>query len=384
MSANLHDLMEAAAASPSRPVDAGRVWRRGRRRLWARRAASTVVVASLLAGGWATVADGLFSARDLRPARFGEVTRLPVHSGALAPTQDALWVNATWEVYRLDVSSGRPDVIVTPVPMRGDLGIAVGGGAVWTFGWTGSPNDTATARGRVYRIHLDLLDAPSLDRFTTFRDVGTRIALRGDHAPYDGAYGFGSLWLADAANDYLIRIGDGDDPAARVRVPVGGTPEAVTVYDGSVWVLRDHRRGSELPGPSLVEVDPRTNRVVGEPVPVGDCTNHVAGGEGALWTTDACTGRILRIDRATHAIEASADLGHGALAVAVGHGAAWVVVEDGSGVRARVVRVDAKTMETATVVDGVDAGGVRQTIAVAHGALWVSGPSDLVRVELDP
>ncbi|MBA3745896.1 MAG: PQQ-binding-like beta-propeller repeat protein, partial [Solirubrobacterales bacterium] len=114
----------------------------------------------------------------------------------------------------------------------------------------------------------------------------------------------GVLVAATAAAIVIVLLaGSGDDrsrddarvrPAAvtvRTAVKVAGSPVAIAVGAGSVWVI------NATPG-TLAAIDPRTRRLKGRPVAVRGGPFAVAVGEGAVWV--ACgDGTIQAFDART-------------------------------------------------------------------------------------
>ncbi|MDP9341547.1 MAG: hypothetical protein M3Q23_05445 [Actinomycetota bacterium] len=97
------------------------------------------------------------------------------------------------------------------------------------------------------------------------------------------------VWVADGLHDTLRRI----EPTGEVGPPatVQGGLDGVTDESGSLWVLQ------KFSG-QVVQVDPRTRRVVGNPIRVGSDPTSISGGLGAVWVTDM-SGDLWRIDPTT-------------------------------------------------------------------------------------
>jgi DNA-binding beta-propeller fold protein YncE len=171
-------------------------------------------------------------------------------------------------------------------------------------------------------------------------------------APYNVAYGFGSLWVA--VEGALVRL----DPATGViqaRVAVGGRPWGIAIGESVVWV------GNQF-GP-IAAVDPATNiltrQIALDGTPVG-----VAVGGGALWAASNNDDRVWRLDPTTGAILGVAHVGDSHEFVGYSEGRVWVASEDGT-----IAQIDAATgAVTKTIAVGNDA----DYLGFSPGSVWVS------------
>jgi DNA-binding beta-propeller fold protein YncE len=142
---------------------------------------------------------------------------------------------------------------------------------------------------------------------------------------------------------------------------------AVATGEGSVWALT---RG---PHPAVWRIDPRSNRVVGEPTRLPVDPWNIAVGAGSVWVTpNGADGRLLRIDPRTGRISAriSAHPIYFGSVIAFGAGFVWTGndderYQDGS----TVSKVDPRTNR---LVGKPLVLGSPQSIAFGHGALWVA------------
>ena len=135
-----------------------------------------------------------------------------------------------------------------------------------------------------------------------------------------------------------------------------GTPVAIAVGDGSIWVTTTNGRTG-----ALLRIDPRTRAVRTLVLPGLDATpTWVAVGAGAVWLTDAPrtspTGseatsavphsRLFRVDPETLRITGRRQIGcftQGMCALAIGPDSVWIVADPGAG-PFRVLRVDPWTL----------------------------------------
>ncbi len=187
--------------------------------------------------------------------------------------------------------------------------------------------------------------------------------------------GAGSVWVADAGRGTLLRI----DPRTRRRVgepvPVGPSPFAVAVGEGAVWV-------ASLSG-AVQGFDPRTAERVGRPATVQDA-NGLAVGLGGVWVTSRVAGTLTRIDPRTGAVGRPVRVGAGAADVVVGDdGAVWVA-NAGAGSVSRYEPGAARAEAPIPV------GGQVLALAAGPGVLWVARARgefaqqvEVVRLDLD-
>jgi hypothetical protein len=97
------------------------------------------------------------------------------------------------------------------------------------------------------------------------------------------------VWVADSLHDTLRQI----LPAGTLgpKATVQGGLDGVVDQSGSLWVLQAFSG-------QVVQVDPRTRRVVGNPIRVGNDPTGISAGLGAVWVTDR-GGDLWRIDPTT-------------------------------------------------------------------------------------
>ena len=103
--------------------------------------------------------------------------------------------------------------------------------------------------------------------------------------------------------------------------------------------------------------------------------HRVAAGEGALWVPAGDT--VLRVDRATRAVETIHVSCPGAREAEVAYGSLWVACKEAG----NVLRIDASTRQiVATIATGEGA----HDIAVGAGAVWVSNYLENTISRIDP
>ncbi|MGI8727826.1 MAG: Vgb family protein [Solirubrobacterales bacterium] len=172
--------------------------------------------------------------------------------------------------------------------------------------------------------------------------------------------------------------GDGDDSAPsptqlapRVERPieVGGTPTAIGVGEGAVWV-------ADNTGGAVREIDPATRKVVGKPIQVGNGPSAIAVGEGGVWVASG-DDRVYRIDPAERTAErAEIDVGD-PRGIAVGEGSVWVT----SSIDETVTRLDPTSLQA--VGEPIPVGGRPGDVVVGDGRVWVVGNEDGTVTEIE-
>ena len=76
---------------------------------------------------------------------------------------------------------------------------------------------------------------------------------------------------------------------------IGGTPLGIAASDSAVWVTTQGTSGSEL-----VTIDPTTNQVSGQPIPLPDSATDLAYLQGTLWVDISNNGgSVVSVDPAT-------------------------------------------------------------------------------------
>ena len=154
-----------------------------------------------------------------------------------------------------------------------------------------------------------------------------------------------------------------------MRIPVGGSPEALAFGAGSLWVADgDARR--------VLQVDPGANRVVHE-IPVGNFPRALAVAYGALWVAAGQEGVVDRIDlvrgRRTHRIR----LGSDPTALAAGAGAVWAASEEAG----TVTPIDPRAN---VPLPAINVGNGPSALTVGEGAVWVVNRADGTVSRIDP
>jgi streptogramin lyase len=204
------------------------------------------------------------------------------------------------------------------------------------------------------------------------------------------AFGHGSVWATSAGYGTVSRI----DPqisrvVAKIKIGRGVGGIAADESSGAVWIASTYlpktRGADDNPNYSednnLTRVDPATNRVV-EEIPIeahsryGGGAINVAVGEGAVWVLSE-NGKLLKVDPATNEVAGRvsvvADPGAEPSHLVVYGGWVWAMAE---GREYRLVRVDPRTMHIVASED-IEAGGA---LAAGGGYVWFSSKEGLARV----
>jgi streptogramin lyase len=276
--------------------------RAGRRRLGAVTVRPAPPLASLLPGAQASRLCG------------GTGVPYPQYALSRDPATGALWAScrAQARLHRISAETGETRAILrlagTP------YSIAAGLGAVWS-----------AERG------------PSLTRIDPRTGRPTTV-----FSGHEFAYiwtAAGSVWAAENVDRFLVRY----DPSARraVPIPTGDGTSALVEDAGRIWIV-NHRDGT------LQRVDPATNTAVALGRLPGDAPERMAYAEGSLWVTGRGTD-LLRVDPNTGAVQASIEIGAGAIDVQAAAHSIWVAAptaeEDARGnpVLDRLLRIDPAT-----------------------------------------
>jgi hypothetical protein len=287
---------------------------------------------------WVSVRAEDYSSAELvriDPATNQVVARVPVGEriGHLTTGAGAVWgvsvrgpdPGSQRFLVRIDPVTNR---VVATVPDVGAPGPEVGGGAVWA---TASREDPATGEvvGTVVRIDPGTNEVVAAIPLPTGKGIS---ALR---------FGAGALWVlveGEAGTEDLLRI----DPRTNevvAHIRAGAVYGQLAVGADALWVSRG--------GTDAVQIDPLTDEVVGDPIPLGRFY-PIATDQGGVWFVtfdeDVDTLRICRLDAGTSAVDVCvgglslAWLVPPSAALDPGSGAIWVAND-----RRSVTRIDLRS-----------------------------------------
>jgi sugar lactone lactonase YvrE len=267
----------------------------------------------------------------------------PQYALSRDPGTGALWASCRQQarLHRISPASGETRAILrlTSTPYA----IAAGLGAVWS-----------AERG------------PIVNRI----DLRTG---RGATAVSGGGFSYiwtaaGSVWAADDEASALMRY----DPSGRrvvATIPTGSGTSALAEDAGRIWIV-NHRDGT------LQRIDPATNTSTALGRLPGEAPERMTYAEGSLWVTGRGTD-LLCADPATGAIQATIDVGAGAIDVAAAAHSIWVAVptdeadRQGNPFLDRLLRVDPATkavVETLRPTARIVVNGLAST----GNALWIA------------
>jgi sugar lactone lactonase YvrE len=267
----------------------------------------------------------------------------PQYALSRDPASGALWAScrAQARLHRISPASGETRAILrlTSTPYS----IAAGFGSVWS-----------AERGPVvYRIDI--------------RNGRAASAVSGGGFSYLWTAA-GSVWAADDEASALLRY----DPVGRrvvATIPTGNGTSALAEDAGRLWIV-NHRDGT------LQRIDAATNTATALGRLPGDAPERMVHAEGSLWVTGRGTD-LLRVDPATGAVQATIDVGAGAIDVAAAAHSIWVAVPTeeadrlGNPFLDRLLRVDPATtavVETLRPTARVVVNGLAST----GDALWIA------------
>ena len=217
--------------------------------------------------------------------------------------------------------------------------VAFGAGSIWV---------TNAAEPHVLHIDMETGEAAS-----------SPIPL--DFEPREIAYGEGAAWVCSADRSRLVRI---DPHINEVVAEIDLSPLRIPAYnfvtiaagEGAVWIMDQM---------NVIQIDPETNQIVGEPLPAGEEIIVTALGHGTLWTGSHDDGIITRVDAKTHRIVATIEMGFSVHGLAVSENSAWVLDEHGFG----VVRIDPQSNQAQERIP-IDLIG--SNLAAGAGSVWVA------------
>jgi len=221
------------------------------------------------------------------------------------------------------------------------------------------PFSVATGEGYVWALTRE--PAPAVWRIdpSSNRVVGEPTRLPVD--PWHIAVGVGSVWVTpNGADGRLLRI---NPRTGQISARISAHPiyfgSVLAVGAGFVWTGNDDERYQG--GATVSKVDPRTNRVVGNPLVLGS-PQSIAFGQGTLWVADHA-GWLVKIDPATFTVVTRQRLDFGAHGVVVTGDAVYVADAHGG----RLLEADPKTAVIRRIV-ALTPGPIYP--AVGAGSIW--------------
>lgn len=277
--------------------------------------------------------------------RICDGARNPLPQYALSQDAGRLWVGCRerGRILRLHAGSGRTDASIRAAPVAA-YSLAAGAGAVWTANRSSVVWRTDPATGRTAPAFSVASESPYL------------------------WVAAGSVWAVDEGPRELVRF----DPGSRrvvARVGVGDGASALVEHDGLIWVVT-HRDGG------LYRIDPATNDATALGRLPGDAPERMAHFDGSLWVTGRGTD-VLRVDPATGAVQATIEIGAGAIDLGIAGGSIWVAVptaeNDGQGLPLldRLVRIDPQRNQAVGELRPTEPTAVNGIVSDGTG-LWIA------------
>ncbi len=200
--------------------------------------------------------------------------------------------------------------------------------------------------------------------------------------PWHIAVGSGSVWVTpNGADGRLIRI---DPRSGRISARISARPvyfgSVIAFGAGFVWTGNDDERYKR--GSTVSKLNPKTNRVVGQPLVLGS-PQSIAFGHGAVWVADHA-GWLVKIDPITFKVVARQRLGFGPHGVVITNDGVYIADAHGS----RVLEADPNTgairrraaLPVGPLYPAVGGGSIWSSSAAA----WERGRQDDRVVRIDP
>jgi serine/threonine-protein kinase len=162
-------------------------------------------------------------------------------------------------------------------------------------------------------------------------------------------------------------------PKAVASVKVGKGPDGIAVDEkGVVWV-NNHDDGT------VTRIDGKTEKVLGQPFPVGTNVDGIATGKGITYVAVAGEDRVQRFEGADDPVEGgSVKVGDDPEAIALGKQLVWVANRRDNSVN----RLDRATPSTVGGPIGVGSGPTG--IFVGKSTVWVANTGDNTVTRIDP
>ena len=293
----------------------------GRRPAWPLAAAAALVLAAVVAVGFAMLPD------DDPPA------------AAPTPTATATAVAAEPTVTARVMVGGRPN------------SLAAGGGRIWAGRFS---SDRLTA--------IDTGDATVDKRLRPQIGEGLReLEMVGR-----------TLWVLNSRAQRVLRIDARTGKSAGAAIELPGVPTSMACDGDTLWVaVRVQNCGA---GDPLLRYDARTGALE-QTLPVRDFVTSMIIARGALWMVTPSPTTLVRHDIATGKRRRMKLGGNTPSDLAYGRGAIWASLSDAD----QLVRIDPKTFNMASVAVGREPAG----IAVRGSQVWVANraSSTLTRVD---
>jgi YVTN family beta-propeller protein len=173
-----------------------------------------------------------------------------------------------------------------------------------------------------------------------------------------------------------------DDKRIVANIDIGAAPWNMALADGILWVMA---------GNSIVRIDPKTDKVVGKPIPVTvperTRLEAIAVDQDAVWVSAIGGGNIgvpndidsvLRIDPQAGETVARIKVRRGPVSLAATSGFVWAVNWGAH----LISKIDSKTNQLAG--EPFKTGAAPYSIAIGDGSVWVVNHDDGTVTRIDP
>jgi YVTN family beta-propeller protein len=244
----------------------------------------------------------------------------------------------------------------------------VTGGTTATYGAGDAPFGVIVAFGSVWVANSA---AGTVSRLSTTNGSPVATITVGT-GPMFFAAGFDSIWVTNINSSSNTSTVSRSDPTDNSVTPISGVSRPVGITAGAthIWVANN-----TVGNNTVSKIDPATNAVVAT-ANVVERPYAVAAGFDHIWVTSQITGSLSKIDPATNAVVATlTGVGGGSYGVAAGSGSMWVT-HYGSGTVSRINPTNNTVTETFPV------GTTPWGIAADNTAVWVAnyGSSNIAQI----
>ncbi|HEY0607015.1 MAG TPA: hypothetical protein VGD58_29115 [Herpetosiphonaceae bacterium] len=182
-----------------------------------------------------------------------------------------------------------------------------------------------------------------------------------DFEPQEIMYGAQALWVCSADRTRLARI----DPRTHTVVATIDLRSLSLPTTDRLLLAADERTLWLSTQTTVFQIDPGTNRIVGQQLMAGEEIIVLAVGHGTLWTGSHDDGIVARIDGATRRVVATIDVGFAVHGLAVSEDSAWVLDEHGFA----VVRIDPQSNQ---LRERIAIDFVAANLAAGARSVWVA------------
>jgi YVTN family beta-propeller protein len=158
------------------------------------------------------------------------------------------------------------------------------------------------------------------------------------------------------------------------------SPSNMTVADGLLWVIS---------GSSILQIDPKTNQILGKPISPGVQAEDIAVHDNTLWVTSVGPGdlgapsdidAVSAIDPESGEILATIKVARAPMSLVAILEGIWVVNFGGNG--DTVIRIDPETHQIAG--EPIETGRAPICLAVGDGSIWVANHDAHTVTRIDP